>query len=243
MRITGAKVLVTGGNRGLGAALVAAFVASGAELVYAGVRNPQAVRVVYDEARVRLVALDVTDGGSVSRAANSCGDIDLLVNNAAIVANARLVATPDLAPARLEMETNFWGMLRMIRAFAPVLAANGGGAIVNILSIGALGNVPFAGSYCASKAAAHSLTQASRAELQRQGTRVAGVFAGPIATDMAREQDRAGRCPPSVMASNILSGIERDEEAIFPDPVSREIADAYARDPWSIGTRLGAKLD
>jgi len=240
MRIDGANVLVTGANRGLGRALVGAFLDAGAARVFATVREPANTSV--EDVRVETVVLDVTQEGSVFAAASRCRDTDILVNNAASLANKPCIGVPDLSGARLEMETNYWGVLAMCRAFAPHLAARGGGAIANILSIGALVSVPFAGSYCATKAAAWSLTQCIRAELARSGTTVAAVFPGPIATDMARPGEEEGRCAPGAMAAAIVEDLRRGETMIFPDAVSAAIRDGYSADPWSLEKRFAQSV-
>src|SRR5687767_9095986 len=147
MRIEGTVALVTGANRGLGRAVVEKLLAAGARRVYAAMRRPAALPGLPDAIPV---ALDVPDPASVAVAARRYGDVDLLVNNAGISAGATLLG-PDRAAAEREMDVNYFGTLRMIRAFAPVLAANGGGAIVNVLSILARVNLPPVGSYSASK--------------------------------------------------------------------------------------------
>jgi NAD(P)-dependent dehydrogenase (short-subunit alcohol dehydrogenase family) len=235
MRIEGSHVLVTGANRGLGKALVNAFVQRGAARVYAAGRNRRALNETFETSpSVVTVEMDVTDDISVAQAARLRADTTIVVNNAGVVTHARLIGSTSLAEARLEMDTNFWGMLRVCRAFAPVLRRHGGGALVNILSMGALANMPFVGSYCASKAAALSLTQGVRAELAAQGTLVVGVIAGPIQTDMAREHEKEGRFPASMIAGATLDGIEAGQTTVYPDPRSARLRDDFARDPAAV---------
>jgi len=241
MRIEGARVLVTGSNRGLGRSLVGAFLDRGAARVFATVRAPSTATAF--DSRVERLVLDVTDEGSVVAAAERCRDTDIIINNAASLANTPVVGVASLAAAQLEMDTNYWGVLRMCRAFAPHLAAGGGGAIVNILSIGALVGIPFCGSYCASKAAAWSLTQSVRAELAKAGTTVAAVFPGPIATEMARPGDTAARHPAALVAAAIVDDLHRGKTMIFPDPVSAAINEAYSADPWSLEARFARSMD
>lgn len=241
MKIKGANLLVTGSNRGLGRALVEAALVHGAGKVYAAARDPAGIAA--SDPRVRPVALDLTDSQSVAELSALCADTDIIINNAASLANSSAFRAPDLEAGRLEMETNYWGLLRVTRAFAPGLAARDGGAIVNILSIGALASVPFCSSYCASKAAAWSLTQSTRAELARQGTKVVAVFPGPIATEMARAHQQEGRCPPEVMANDILSSIAKGEEMIFPDAVSAGVAQLYGSSPWALERQLSVSMD
>lgn len=237
MRVDGAAVMITGANRGLGRALVDAFLAAGAARIHATMREPQDI---FGDPRVETEKLDVTDDASVAALAARIAALDLLVNNAAALSKLSVLGPWDLGPARLEMETNYFGVLRMCRAFAPRFRAGPGGGIVNILSIGALASVPSSGSYCASKAAAWSLTQSLAAELAPAGVEVAAVCAGPIATAMARPESAAGRCPPEVMAAEIVAAIGRGEARIFPDPRSRAAAETYRADPWALQAALAA---
>jgi NAD(P)-dependent dehydrogenase (short-subunit alcohol dehydrogenase family) len=231
VQVGGAKVLITGGARGLGRALVQAALDAGAAKVYAAARNLSSVASAFDDARVAPVELDVTQQRSVDRAGARCKDVDILINSAAHLANSPAVGAADLEPGRLEMETNYWGVVRMTRAFAPHLAARGGGAIVNILSTGALATVPFCGSYCASEAAAWSFTQSARAELAQQRTLVMAAFPGPLATDFPGEIE--GRHPPDQVAHAIFAAICAGELQIFPDPMSKAVARDFAREPWA----------
>jgi len=241
MQVEAANVLVTGSNRGLGRALVQAALDHGAARVYATARDPGSVGL--DDARVTTVQLDLTDDRSVERAGELCRDTDILINNAAYLANSSALRAQDLDAGRLEMETNYFGLVRITRVFAPHLAARGGGAIANILSIGALACVPFCSSYCAAKSAAWSFTQGSRAELAAQRTEVIAVFPGPIATDMARPHQQEGRCPPGVMADAIMAAISRGERMIFPDRASAAVAEEYGRSPWALANRFAGNID
>ena len=181
--IKGTTALVTGANRGLGMAFVQALLDRGAAKVYAGARNPGTVDVT--DARVVPVQLDITNFDDIAAAARDCTDVSLLVNNAGAMLLRPFLSAPDMSAARTEMETNYFGTLAMARAFAPVLAAAGGGALVNMLSVASWLASPFNASYCASKSAEWALTNALRVELHHQGTLVVGVHAGWIDTDMA----------------------------------------------------------
>ena len=152
--IAGSIALVTGANRGIGRAFVDELLLAGATKVYAGARDPN--RAAIDDDNVEVVQLDVTDPPSVAAAAAHCADVSLLLNNAGYFANKRLVLTDDPDAARQEMEVNFWGALAMTRAFAPILGANGGGAIVNVLSVAGAVPAAFMGGYSTSKAATYS---------------------------------------------------------------------------------------
>src|SRR5215207_9739159 len=212
--VAGAVALVTGANRGIGAAFVEGLLDAGARRVYTAARNPQTLATLAQrDSRVIPIALDITDDSSVQEAAAQLIDIDLLVNNAGAALGARLIGAPDLSAARQEMEVNYFGLLRMCRAFAPILAANGGGTLINVLSILARVASPASGSYSASKAAALSLTQAVRAELQAQGTRVIGVLPGYVKTDMT-ERINAPKIQPIDVVRATLEALQSGEEDV-----------------------------
>ncbi|NWG26554.1 MAG: SDR family oxidoreductase [Pseudorhodoplanes sp.] len=225
MQLRGAVAVVTGANRGLGRALARGLVRRGAR-VYGGARRPDSIV----DPGVVPVKLDVTSALDVAAAAASCGDVTLLVNNAGFAAFTPLLEAPSMDNARREMETNYFGVLAMCRAFAPVLARNGGGAIVNILSVVSWFNAPMQGSYCASKAAALSLTDGIRHELRGQGTRVTGVHAGYIDTDMA-----AGipgeKSSPDAVATAVLDGVEAGVDEVLADKRAHDVRSALLRDP------------
>ena len=181
MKISGSTALVTGANRGLGRALVQALRDAGCAKIYAAARS---VTGVLQDSIIAPVALDITKAEQVAAATAHCADVNLLINNAGVARFMPALGAPTMADARLEMETNYFGTLAMCRAFAPVLKRNGGGALVNMLSVVSFFNAPMQGSYCASKAAEWSLTKDVRFELRAQGTLVIGVYAGYIDTDM-----------------------------------------------------------
>src|SRR5579863_704386 len=185
MKIENSITLVTGANRGLGKAYTDALLAAGAAKVYAGARDPASVAIT--DKRLVPVKLDVTQDQDVHAAAESCPDVNLLINNAGIMLASPMLADGSEAALRAEMEVNVFGMLRMVRAFAPVLAKNGGGAIANMLSVVSWFTYPFNATYCASKHAALALTEGVRIQLKSQGTQVVAVYAGFIETDMASE--------------------------------------------------------
>lgn len=188
--IRGSTALVTGANRGLGRAFTEALLQAGAAKVYAGARDPAAVA----DPRLTPIRLDVMSDRDVAAAA--CGDATLLVNNAGILLNSPILADGAEAALRDEMEVNVFGLLRMARAFAPVLAGNGGGAMVNMLSVASWFTSPFNATYCASKHAALAVSDALRIQLRGQGTHVVGVHAGFIETDMAAHVQGPRTAPP-----------------------------------------------
>ena len=226
VRIEGARVLVTGAGRGLGRVFAESLLARGAATVYAGVRGSgQPV-----PAQAVPVRLDITRAEDVATAAARCADIDILINNAGVMRFAPVLAAPDTEAAHAEMETNYFGTLRMCRAFGPVLAANGGGALVNILSIVSWFANPLNSSYCASKSAEWSLTNAARIELRRQGTLVTGVFAGVIDTDMGAAFTHLPKVSPESVVDQALEGIEAGAEEVLCDDRTRSVKAALPDD-------------
>ncbi len=216
MEIAGSVALVTGANRGLGRHFAAQLLGRGAK-VYAAARNPVAV----DLPGVIPIALDVTDHASVSAAAEATGDVTLVINNAGSSTGASLLDGP-MADIQLEMNTHFFGTLAVIRAFAPQLAANGGGAVLNVLSALSWVSFPGSGGYCAAKSAEWSLTNALRQELGPRGTQVAALHVGYMDTDMVRHIT-APKSDPAVVARMALEGLEAGEVEILADEVSRQV--------------------
>jgi NAD(P)-dependent dehydrogenase (short-subunit alcohol dehydrogenase family) len=239
VRIDGARVLVTGAGRGLGRVFADSLIARGAGTVYAGARDPAA-----EVSRGALpIKLDITSPDDVAAAVARCADIDILINNAGIMRFAPVLAAPDLADAQAEMETNYFGTLRMCRAFAPVLAGNGGGALVNVLSIVSWFANPQNSSYCASKSAAWSLTNAVRIELRRHGTLVTGVFVGVIDTDMGAAFTDLPKVSPQSVVDQALDGIEAGAEEVLCDERSRSVKAALPHDLAEIYPAHQARWD
>ncbi|QIG42667.1 SDR family oxidoreductase [Nocardioides anomalus] len=235
MQIQGSVALVTGANRGIGAAFVRLLQERGAAKVYAAARDPRSVRAE----GVVPVALDVTDPAQVEAAVVAAGDVSLLVNNAGISTGTSLV-TGDEAAIRREMETNFYGPLRTTRAFAPALRAHGGGAVVNVLSALSWFTVPGGGAYAASKAAAWMLTDATRLELAAQGTHVVGVHMGLVDTDMAAGMD-VPKLSPADLAGAALDAVESGAEEVLGDDWARFIKSGLTLEPQErYGRILGA---
>jgi len=228
MQIRDSVALVTGGNRGIGAAFVRQLRERGAAKVYAGVRDPGSVVAT---GGVHPLALDVTDDEQVAAAAARAGDVQLVINNAGIV-NPQPLVGGDPAAVRREFETNVFGLLRVSCAFAPLLAANGGGAIVNVLSASSWISVPGTGSYCATKAAAWSLTDGLRFELAGQGIQVVALHIGPVDTDMgAQVETDLVRAAPADVVRLALDGLEAGAAEVLADDITREVKGTLTADP------------
>ena len=216
MKIAGTTALVTGANRGFGRALTAELLARGAT-VYAGARNPATV----DLLGAHAIALDVTDPASIAAAADRLGDVTLLINNAGSSPLAD-VLTSNLEAVRAEFDTHVWGTLAVTRAFAPRIAANGGGTVLNILSVLSWVSFPHYGAYCAAKSAAWSMTNSLRAQLAEQGVRVAGLHVGYMDTDMVADV-QAPKSSPAEIARIAVDGLEADLPEILADEISRQV--------------------
>ena len=222
--------LFTGANRGLGRHFALELLARGAT-VYAGARDPATI----DLPGVRPIALDVTDPGAVAAAAALAGDVDLLVNNAGISTGAQLLG--DLAGVRAEMDVNFWGTLSMVRAFAPVLAAHGGGTVVNVASALSWFAAPGAGAYAVSKAANWNMSNALRLELSGQGTQVTSVHLGLADTDMTAGIE-GPKTDPAVVVRRTLDAVEAGDLEVVVDEWSAMVKASLAGDPRAFYDRF-----
>lgn len=242
-KISGNVALVTGANRGIGRAITEALLDRGAKKVYAAARNPEALADLRERYGDRVVplTLDVTDADQVLAAAEAAGDIRLLVNNAGVAVGGGLTDDGVLEAARLEMEVNYFAPLHLLQRFAPILGRNGGGAIVNLSSVAGLSNFPFYPTYSASKAAAHSLTQAARALLTAQETAIYGVYPGPVDTDMSKEIDME-KASPGDVANAILDGLESGVPDIFPDAFAEDFGQQFQTSPKASEEQLAAMV-
>lgn len=241
--IKGRTALVTGANRGIGEAIVDALVAAGAAKVYGAARNIDDLTplVARHGGRVVALRLDVTNAAQIAAAVSDAPDVQLLVNNAGVAGHAGGAFTDPkwITAGRQEMEVNYIGTFSVTQAFAPVLARNGGGAVVNVASVASLVSFALFASYSASKAAVHSLTQATRTMLKGQGTQVFGVYPGPIDTRMA-EGVPFDKTSPADAARAIVAGIEAGVEEIFPDPMSQGMGAGYFANPKETERQVAA---
>ncbi|HXO49481.1 MAG TPA: SDR family oxidoreductase [Mycobacterium sp.] len=209
--------LVTGANRGFGKRLAAELVERGAK-VYAAARRPETV----DLPGVVPIQLDITDPESVRRAAEAAPDVNVLVNNAGVSTRASLL-TGRLEDVRLEMDTHYFGTLNVTRAFAPIIERNGGGAILNVLSVLSWVHPPGSGAYSAAKAAAWAMTDAVREELRPRGIHVAALHVGFMDTDMASFAPADQKSDPAAVARQALDGLFAGEPEILADDLSRSV--------------------
>lgn len=222
--------LVTGANRGIGKAIVVSLIEHGAAKVYAAVRSPASAQPLIEQfgESIAVVPLDLTQPDTIKQAAAECGDVELVVSNAGILKVASALDQHATEVLGEEIEVNVYGLIRMAQAFSPVLAANGGGAFVQLNSVASLVSFPDFATYCASKAAAYSITQALRVSLAAQKTTVLSVHPGPIATDMAQQAGLDDDAEPaSQVAEAILAALASGQFHVYTDTLSRQTGAAY----------------
>lgn len=217
MKIDNAVVLVTGANRGIGLAFTRELLARGARKVYAGARDPSTVP---QQPGVEAIRLDVTKPEEVAAAVARAGDVTLVINNAGVGHQGGFLAADSEEVARRQFETNFYGMLRVSKAFAPVLAAHGGGAFLNVLSIVSWINGGELAAYAASKSAAWSLTNALRHELAAQKTQVLALHMAFVDTDLVRGID-APKTSPEDIVKRALDGLEAGLDEVLADDMTK----------------------
>ena len=235
--------LVTGANRGIGRAFVEALHQAGAKKIYATARNIESLQevVAIDPNHIIPLTLDVTNPDQIEAAAKQASDVNLLINNAGIVTTGGLFTNVTVENSQLEMEINYFGTLNMTRAFAPILKQNGGGAIANLASLSSHVNVPVFATYSASKAAVHSLTQATRAELASQNTLVIGLYPGPVDTRMTTDLP-LDKISPSQVADTLITGIEQGIEDIYPDPLASNVLSSVTKELKEIEKQFAGML-
>lgn len=223
MQLANAVVLVTGANRGIGEVFAREALKRGARRVYAAARDPASVKLE----GVSALQLDVTNPDQVARAARDAGDVTLVINNAGIATLGGFLEDKTLESTRRQMDTNFYGMLRMAQAFAPVLARNGGGAMLNVLSIASWINRPLLGTYGATKSAAWALTNGLRHELRAQGTQVTALHMGFVDTDMTQGIAAPKTRPEDIVAA-AFDGLEAGADEVLADAMTRQVKQSLA---------------
>lgn len=243
LEIKGTVALVTGANRGIGRAIVEKLIERGAAKVYATARDPRSLDDLKQQLGERVVPLrlDVTDSRQVQSVVEQAGDVRLLINNAGVALGQSLASDDIVDHARKEIEVNYLAPLDLTTRFAGKLGSNGGGALVNISSVGGLTNFPLFPTYSASKAAVHSLTQASRVLLAGHGISVHGVYPGPVDTDMAADVP-FDKAPPGSVADAILDGIESGREDIYPDPFAAQFGARFGASPKDSEKQVAAMV-
>lgn len=215
MKIEGSVVLVTGANRGLGAEYVRQLLDRGASKVYAGARQIESVT----NSGAIPISLDVTSAKDISTAIEMCSDVTMLINNAGIALKSSILAENSLENAKAEFETNVWGPFNLSKGFAPVLAKNGGGAIVNVLSAASWFSMKEVATYAMSKSAAWSLTNGLRLDLAQYNTLVVAVHAGFIDTEMAASV-KMDKTSPFQVVDRTLNGVEAGMLEVLADDSS-----------------------
>ena len=219
MKIENAVVLITGANRGIGLAFARELLARGARKVYAGARDPASIT---PQAGVQALRLDVNHPGEVAAAAALAQDVTLVINNAGIAQPGGFLAADSEEVARRIFETNFFGVLRVSQAFAPILSANGGGALLNVLSVASWVNGGELAAYSASKSAAWSLTNALRNELAGQKTQVLGLHMAYVDTDLTRGFD-VPKTSPEQIVKRALNGLESGLDEVLADELTQHV--------------------
>ena len=229
--IKGKIALVTGANRGIGKSIVESFIKHGASKVYAAVRDINSVKELTDSFgdRVIPVYLDLSKPETIGQLAKNTTDVQIVVNNAGVLALASPQSDNAEEALRYELEINTFGLLRVARAFSPILEKNGQGALVQLNSVASIKNFTALTTYSASKAATYSITQGLKDELAEKGISVLSVHPGPIATNMAETGGMLEIAEPtSVVSEGIVSHLKQGKFHLFPDSMAKEFEGAYA---------------
>ncbi|MEP1778931.1 SDR family oxidoreductase [Reichenbachiella sp.] len=231
----GRAALVSGGNRGIGKAIVVELLERGASKVYAGARNPDTLTVLKEKYGDRLVPLklDVTDTSSVAEAVKVANDVEILINNAGILSAGGLLAEDAAENLVNDLSVNVYGLLNVTNTFIDVLRSKDSAAIVNVSSLAGLANMPVIGTYSVTKAAVHSMTQGYRAELAQTNVLVSGVYPGAIDTDMTKGMEM-GKDTPENVAKAVVDGLIAGSEDIYPDAMSEQLGTGYESSPKAI---------
>ncbi|MEM8503582.1 MAG: SDR family oxidoreductase [Cyanobacteria bacterium P01_D01_bin.1] len=227
--ITGKTVLVTGANRGIGKVLVESFIANGAAKVYAAVRKIDSVAALVEQYgdKVVPIRLDLLDAPLIQSAAQTARDVQIVVSNAGAFQAMTPLEEGAIASLDTLMNVNVYGLIRLARAFSPILKANGGGVFAQLNSVVSMKTFSDFTTYSASKAAAYSVTQALREQLAEQGTRVLSIHPGPIDTDMGDDAGFVEAASPTLVAEALFKALDSSEFHVFPDAMAQQIGSAY----------------
>lgn len=226
MNIQNSIALVTGANRGIGLVFVHELIARGAKKIYAAARDINSIEVP----GVIPVQLDVTNEEDIAAVAARCKDVTLFINNAGVARFSGFLAADSVAIARAALETNYFGPMRMSAAFAPILAANGGGAILNVLSVASWLSVPPLSAYAASKSAAWALTNGLRNELRAQGTQVTALHMGFVDTDMTKGME-VNKANPQDIVRQALDGVDAGADEVLADAITQQVKQGLSAQP------------
>jgi NAD(P)-dependent dehydrogenase (short-subunit alcohol dehydrogenase family) len=226
MQIADSTVLITGANRGIGLAFAKAFLERGARKVYAGARDPSRVGL----SGVTPVRLDVSSAADVQAAAQLANDVTIVVNNAVIANLGSFLADDAEAVLRSHLETNLLGVLRVSRAFAPVLARNGGGALPNVASVASWISSPMLANYAVSKSALWSLSNGLRNDLRAQGTQVLTLHMGFVDTDLTRGIEMP-KAKPEAIVDRALTALEAGADEVLADELTQQVKGGLSAEP------------
>lgn len=239
--VEGKTALVSGANRGIGKAIVEELIERGIAKVYAGARNIETLNELKNKYGNKIVPieLDLTKQETIDKAASQIGQLDVLVNNAGVLSFGSLFSSDTFNSLKENMDVNVWGLLKLSNAVGKHFVNENPAAIVNISSVAGLGNMPFGATYSVSKAAVHSITQGMRTEMNQKNTLVMGVYPGPIDTDMIAtfEMEKEN---PSIVAKNVIDGIENGAEDVYPDKMSAEVGLFYETNPKGVEEQFSA---
>jgi NAD(P)-dependent dehydrogenase (short-subunit alcohol dehydrogenase family) len=237
----GKVAFVTGSNRGIGRSITVALLENGASKVYAGARDTTTLSSLKQQYGDRLVPieLDVTNEDTISRAAETANDVNILINNAGVLSSGGFFDDGLESSLETNLSVNVWGLVKVSKAFVNTLRNGSSNAIVNLSSVAGLANMPMLGTYSASKAAVHSITQGMRGELAEDDIRVLGVYPGPIDTDMAAGFPME-KATPEYVANQLIDALRTGVDDVFPDPMALQSGATYASEPKQLEKEFGA---
>jgi len=234
--------LVSGANRGIGKAITEELLSKGIKKVYAGARKLESLTTLKEKYGNRLepLQLDVTNQESVDSAAKVASDATMLINNAGTMAHGGFNSENMLESINQNMEVNVLGVARLTQAVLPNIENKPNATIATVSSVVGLGSMPMMNGYCISKAAVHSMIQGLRGELQESNVLVAGIYPGPIDTDMAKGFEGIELDKPENLAKNVVIALEKGDEDIFPDVMSEQVKQAYGTTPKEVEKMFSA---